>query len=42
MLALEQGLEAELTPQVKEAWLATYELLAGVIKQAAYSKPQAA
>jgi hypothetical protein len=42
MLTFEQGPGAELTPQVKEAWLATYELLAGVMKQAAYSKPQAA
>jgi hemoglobin-like flavoprotein len=42
MLTLEQGLEAAFTPQVKEAWLATYELLAGVMKQVAYAKPQAA
>jgi len=42
MLTLEQGLEADFTPQVKDAWLATCELLAGVMKQAAYSKPQAA
>jgi hemoglobin-like flavoprotein len=42
MLTLKQGLGAEFTPQVKEAWLATYELLSGVMKQAAYSKPQAA
>lgn len=42
MLTLKQGLGAEFTPQVKEAWLATYELLSGVMKPAAYSKPQAA
>jgi hemoglobin-like flavoprotein len=42
MLTLKQGLGAEFTPQGKEAWLATHELLSGVMKQAAYSKPQAA
>jgi hemoglobin-like flavoprotein len=39
---LEQGLGADFTPQVKEAWLATYQLLAETMRQAAYSKPQAA
>jgi hemoglobin-like flavoprotein len=42
MMTLEQGLGAEFTPQVKDAWSATYELLSGVMKEAAYSKPQAA
>jgi hemoglobin-like flavoprotein len=42
MLTLEQGLGADFTPQVKDAWSATYELLSGVMKQAAYSKQQAA
>ena len=42
ILTLEQGLGADFTPQVREAWLATYALLSGVMKQAAYSKPQAA
>jgi hemoglobin-like flavoprotein len=39
---LEQGLGADFTPQVREAWSATYALLSGVMKQAAYAKPQAA
>jgi hemoglobin-like flavoprotein len=39
---LEQGLGPDFTPQVREAWLATYALLSGVMKQAAYSKPRAA
>jgi hemoglobin-like flavoprotein len=42
MLTLEQGLGADFTPRVREAWVATYELLSGVMKQAAYAKPQAA
>jgi hemoglobin-like flavoprotein len=42
MLTLEQGLGADFTPQVKDAWSATYELLSGAMKQAAYFKPQAA
>ena len=42
ILTLEQGLGADFTPQVKGAWLATYQLLSGVMSQAAYSKPQAA
>jgi hemoglobin-like flavoprotein len=42
ILTLEQGLGADFTPQVREAWLATYQLLAETMKQAAYSKPQAA
>ena len=42
MLTLEQGLGADFTPQVREAWSTTYELLSGVMKQAAYAKPQAA
>jgi hemoglobin-like flavoprotein len=42
MLTLEQGLGADFTPRVMEAWGATYELLSGVMKQAAYAKPQAA
>ena len=36
MLTLEQGLGVDFTPQVREAWFATYELLSGVMKQAAY------
>ena len=39
--ALEQGLGADFTPQVQEAWLATYQLLAETMKQAAHSRPQA-
>ena len=39
---LEQELGTDFTPQVKEAWIATYQLLAETMKQAAYSKPQAA
>jgi hemoglobin-like flavoprotein len=42
ILTLEQGLGAAFTPQVREAWLATYQLLAETMKQAAYTKPQAA
>jgi hemoglobin-like flavoprotein len=42
ILTLEQGLGTDFTPQVREAWLATYQLLAETMKQAAYSKPQAA
>jgi hemoglobin-like flavoprotein len=42
MLTLEQGLGADFTSQVREAWFATYELLSGVMKQAAYSKAEAA
>jgi hemoglobin-like flavoprotein len=42
ILTLEQGLGADFTPQVKEAWLATYQLLAQTMKQAAYTKPRAA
>jgi hemoglobin-like flavoprotein len=42
ILTLEQGLGADFTPQVKEAWLATYQLLSEILKQAAYTKPQAA
>jgi hemoglobin-like flavoprotein len=42
LLTLKQGLGADFTPQVREAWSATYELLSTVMKQAAYSKPQAA
>src|SRR5262245_37237167 len=42
MLTLEQGLGADFTSEVREAWLATYELLSGLMKQAAYSKAQAA
>jgi len=32
---LEQGLGAAFTPEVKEAWMLTYELLAGAMKDAA-------
>jgi hemoglobin-like flavoprotein len=39
---LEQGLGADFTPQVQEAWLATYQLLAETMKQAAHSRPRAA
>jgi hemoglobin-like flavoprotein len=42
MLTLEQGLGADFTPPVKEAWSATFELLSGVMKKAAYSKQEAA
>ena len=42
ILTLEQGLGADFTPQVQEAWLATYQLLAQTMQQAAYTKPQAA
>ena len=42
LLTLEQALRADFTPQVSEAWSATYALLSGVMKQAAYAKPQAA
>jgi hemoglobin-like flavoprotein len=42
ILTLEQGLGPDFTPQVREAWSATYALLSGVMKQAAYPKPQAA
>ena len=40
--ALEQGLGADFTPHVREAWLAAYQLLAETMKQAAYANPQAA
>ena len=39
---LEQGLGADFTPQVQEAWCATYQLLAETMKQAAHSNAQAA
>jgi hemoglobin-like flavoprotein len=39
---LEQSLGADFTPQVREAWSATYQLLAETMKQAAHSRPQAA
>jgi hemoglobin-like flavoprotein len=42
MVTLEQGLGADFTPPVKEAWSATFELLSGVMKKAAYSKQEAA
>jgi hemoglobin-like flavoprotein len=42
ILTLEQGLGTDFTPQVREAWLATYQLLAQTMKQAAYTKSQAA
>jgi hemoglobin-like flavoprotein len=42
IVTLEQGLGADFTPQVREARLATYQLLAETMKQAAYTKPQAA
>jgi hemoglobin-like flavoprotein len=42
MLTLEQGLGADFTPPVKEAWSATFELLSGVMKRAASSKQEAA
>jgi hemoglobin-like flavoprotein len=42
ILTLEQGLGADFTPQVREAWLATYQRLAATMKQVAYTKPQAA
>ncbi len=42
ILTLEQGLGADFTPPVKEAWLAAYQLLAETMKQAASTKPQAA
>jgi nitric oxide dioxygenase len=35
---LEQGLGADFTPEVKDAWVAAYDLLASVMKQAAYAK----
>jgi hemoglobin-like flavoprotein len=42
MLTLEQGLGADFTPPVKEAWSATYALLSEVMKKAAYANPLAA
>jgi hemoglobin-like flavoprotein len=42
MLTLERGLGADFTPPVRAAWVATYELLSGVMKKAAYSKQEAA
>jgi len=39
---LEQRLGADFTPPVREAWLATYQLLAQTMQQAADSRPQAA
>jgi hemoglobin-like flavoprotein len=42
ILTLEQGLGADFTPHVREAWLATYQLLSETMKQAASSAPQAA
>ena len=42
MLTLERGLGEDFTPQVKDAWSATYDLLSGTMKQAAYPKPRAA
>jgi hemoglobin-like flavoprotein len=42
MLTLEQGLGPDFTPQVREAWSATYKWLSAIMKHAAYTKPQAA
>jgi hemoglobin-like flavoprotein len=42
MLTLEQGLGADFTPPVQEAWSATFALLSGVMKKAAYSTQEAA
>ena len=42
MLTLEQGLGADFTHPVKEAWSATFALLSGVMKKAAYSTQEAA
>jgi hemoglobin-like flavoprotein len=42
MLTLEQGLGADFTPPVKEAWTATFELLSGVMQRAASSTQEAA
>ena len=38
---LKKGLGAEFTPEVREAWIAAYQLLANVMREAAYG-PQAA
>jgi hemoglobin-like flavoprotein len=36
---LEQGLGADFTPQVREAWVAAYELMADTMMQAAREAP---
>ena len=36
LTTLENGLSDDWTPEAKEAWVAAYTLLAGVMKQAAY------
>ncbi|MFC3228539.1 globin family protein [Marinibaculum pumilum] len=36
---LEQGLGADFTPELRAAWGETYELVAGVMKQAAATEP---
>ena len=38
---LDQGLGDKFTPEVSEAWAVTYGLLAGVMKEASYSKTAA-
>jgi hemoglobin-like flavoprotein len=42
MVTLEQGLGADFTPPVKEAWSATFDLLSGMMKKAAFSNQEAA
>ena len=39
---LERGIEDAFTPEVKDAWVAAYGLLAGTMKQAAYGSAAAA
>jgi nitric oxide dioxygenase len=38
---LEQGLGADFTPAMREAWMAAYGALAGAMKRAAYAQPMA-
>ena len=39
---LEQGLQGDFTPKVREAWVAAYNTLSGVMIAAAYPAPEAA
>lgn len=39
---LEQGLGSDFSPEVKDAWVVVYSLLAKVMKDAAYGAPDAA
>ena len=39
IFTLEKGLGADFTPEVKAAWVETYELVSGVMKEAVATEP---